>query len=326
MAVGLTHYLIVAAILFTLGVAGIILNRKNIIVILMSVELMLLAVNLNLVAFSAFLGDLTGQVFALLVLTVAAAESAIGLAILVVFYRNQRHHRGRRHQHDEGLSNPDVRPHRLPAAARRRRSRACSAARSATATPNTSPRRCSASPARWPGSPSSASASATTTRIVPVANWFTVGDLEVNWAFRIDTLTAVMLIVVTTVSTIVHVYSFGYMHDDPHRPRFFSYLSLFTFAMLMLVTSDNLVQMFFGWEGVGLASYLLIGFWYERPTRQCRRHQGLRGEPRRRLRLLARHLPGLRADRIGGVRDDLRRGAGPRRQDLSCLRPGRRRS
>ncbi len=89
MAVGLTHYLIVAAILFTLGVAGIILNRKNIIIILMSVELILLAVNLNLVAFSAFLGDLTGQIFALLVLTVAAAESAIGLAILVVFYRNK---------------------------------------------------------------------------------------------------------------------------------------------------------------------------------------------------------------------------------------------
>ena len=89
MAVGLTHYLIVAAILFTLGIAGIILNRKNIIIILMSVELILLAVNVNLVAFSAFLGDLTGQVFALLVLTVAAAESAIGLAILVVFYRNK---------------------------------------------------------------------------------------------------------------------------------------------------------------------------------------------------------------------------------------------
>ena len=89
MTVGLTQYLIVAAILFTLGVAGIILNRKNIIVILMSVELILLAVNVNLVAFSAFLGDLTGQVFGLFVLTVAAAESAIGLAILVVYYRNR---------------------------------------------------------------------------------------------------------------------------------------------------------------------------------------------------------------------------------------------
>jgi NADH-quinone oxidoreductase subunit K len=89
MAVGLGHYLTVAALLFTLGVFGIFLNRKNVIVILMSVELILLAVNLNLVAFSAFLGDLTGQIFALLVLTVAAAEAAIGLAILVVFYRNR---------------------------------------------------------------------------------------------------------------------------------------------------------------------------------------------------------------------------------------------
>ncbi len=88
----------------------------------------------------------------------------------------------------------------------------------------------------------------------------------VDWAFRIDTLTCVMLVVVTTVSTLVHLYSIGYMEEDPHRPRFFAYLSLFTFAMLMLVTADNLVQMFFGWEGVGLASYLLIGFWYEKPS------------------------------------------------------------
>ncbi len=101
---------------------------------------------------------------------------------------------------------------------------------------------------------------------VLVANWFTSGKLAVNWALRIDTLTAVMLVVVTTVSFLVHVYSIGYMHEDPSRPRFFAYLSLFTFAMLMLVTSDNLVQLFFGWEGVGLMSYLLIGFWYERPS------------------------------------------------------------
>ncbi len=89
MVIGLEHYLIVAALLFTLGVAGIILNRKNIIIILMSVELILLSVNINLVAFSAFLGDLTGQVFALFILTVAAAEAAIGLAILVTYYRNR---------------------------------------------------------------------------------------------------------------------------------------------------------------------------------------------------------------------------------------------
>jgi NADH-quinone oxidoreductase subunit L len=91
------------------------------------------------------------------------------------------------------------------------------------------------------------------------------GDLRVDWALRIDALTAVMLVVVTTVSAFVHLYSIGYMEEDPHRPRFFSYLSLFTFAMLMLVTSDNLVQLFFGWEGVGLMSYLLIGFWYHKP-------------------------------------------------------------
>ena len=96
--------------------------------------------------------------------------------------------------------------------------------------------------------------------------WINSGDLQVAWSLRIDTLTAVMLVVVNTVSSLVHLYSIGYMDEDPNRPRFFSYLSLFTFAMLMLVTSDNLVQMFFGWEGVGLASYLLIGFWYKKPS------------------------------------------------------------
>jgi NADH-quinone oxidoreductase subunit L len=100
---------------------------------------------------------------------------------------------------------------------------------------------------------------------VPIATYIYSGDLKVDWALRIDTLTAVMLVVVTTISAFVHLYSIGYMDEDPHRPRFFSYLSLFTFAMLMLVTADNLVQLFFGWEGVGLASYLLIGFWYHKP-------------------------------------------------------------
>ncbi len=99
-----------------------------------------------------------------------------------------------------------------------------------------------------------------------LGNWFTSGALKVDWSLRLDTLTAVMLVVVNTVSSLVHLYSIGYMHEDPHRPRFFAYLSLFTFAMLMLVTADNLLQMFFGWEGVGLASYLLIGFWYEKPS------------------------------------------------------------
>ncbi len=97
-------------------------------------------------------------------------------------------------------------------------------------------------------------------------SWIASGNVIDAWALRFDTLTAVMLIVVNWVSFMVHVYSIGYMHHDPSVPRFQSYLSLFTFAMLMLVTSDNLVQLFFGWEGVGVASYLLIGFWYEKPS------------------------------------------------------------
>jgi NADH-quinone oxidoreductase subunit L len=102
--------------------------------------------------------------------------------------------------------------------------------------------------------------------VVPVLDFIRSGDLVADWALRVDTLTAVMLVVVTSVSLLVHVYSWGYMADDPSQPRFFAYLSLFTFAMLMLVTANSLVQMFFGWEGVGLASYLLIGFWYHKPS------------------------------------------------------------
>jgi NADH-quinone oxidoreductase subunit L len=101
---------------------------------------------------------------------------------------------------------------------------------------------------------------------VEVMRWIQVGDMDLRWILRVDTLTAIMLVVVNTVSALVHVYSIGYMADDPHRNRFFAYLSLFTFAMLMLVTADNFLQMFFGWEGVGLASYLLIGFWYTKPS------------------------------------------------------------
>jgi NADH-quinone oxidoreductase subunit L len=102
--------------------------------------------------------------------------------------------------------------------------------------------------------------------VVRLFSWINSGTVDVAWSLRVDTLTAVMLIVVTGVSSMVHVYSIGYMADDPGIPRFMAYLSLFTFFMLMLVTADNLVQLFFGWEGVGLASYLLIGFWYDRPS------------------------------------------------------------
>lgn len=102
--------------------------------------------------------------------------------------------------------------------------------------------------------------------VVPVLQWMQSGTMNFEWSLRVDTMTAVMLVVICSVSALVHLYSWGYMEEDPDQPRFFAYLSLFTFAMLMLVTADNLVQMFFGWEGVGLASYLLIGFWFKKPS------------------------------------------------------------
>ena len=102
--------------------------------------------------------------------------------------------------------------------------------------------------------------------VTPVLDWIHSGSMTVDWALRVDTMTAVMLVVITTVSALVHLYSWGYMSEDPDQPRFFAYLCLFTFAMLMLVTADSLIQMFFGWEGVGLASYLLIGFWFRKPS------------------------------------------------------------
>ena len=99
-----------------------------------------------------------------------------------------------------------------------------------------------------------------------IATWISSGTLVVNWSMKIDSLSAVMLVVVTLISSLVHIYSIGYMSHDPHKPRFMAYLSLFTFAMLMLVTSDNFIQLFFGWEGVGLCSYFLIGFWFKKDT------------------------------------------------------------
>jgi NADH-quinone oxidoreductase subunit L len=103
-------------------------------------------------------------------------------------------------------------------------------------------------------------------RVIPLASWIVAGGVDVTWSLRLDTLSGVMILVVTIVSSMVHVYSIGYMADDPSIPRFMAYLSLFTFAMLALVTANDFVQLFFGWEGVGLMSYLLIGFWYDRPS------------------------------------------------------------
>ena len=99
-----------------------------------------------------------------------------------------------------------------------------------------------------------------------IFQWISSGNFNVNWSINIDPLTSVMLVVVSFISALIHFYSIGYMVHDPHKPRFMSYLSLFTFAMLTLVTADNFLQLYFGWEGVGLCSYLLIGFWFKKPT------------------------------------------------------------
>src|SRR5262249_2810369 len=103
-------------------------------------------------------------------------------------------------------------------------------------------------------------------QVVTIATWIAAGGVDVTWSLRLDTLSGVMILVVTVVSSMVHVYSIGYMAHDPSIPRFMAYMSLFTFFLLALVTSNDFVQLFFGWEGVGLMSYLLIGFWYDRPA------------------------------------------------------------
>ena len=126
--------------------------------------------------------------------------------------------------------------------------------------------------------------------IIQIMPWIHSGDFAADWTVRIDALTAVMLVVVTGVSSLVHLYSIGYMAEDPHRPRFFSFLSLFTFAMLALVTANNFLQLFFGWEGVGLASYLLDRFLVHAALRQCRGDQGLHRQPGGRFRLRAGHF------------------------------------
>ncbi len=129
-----------------------------------------------------------------------------------------------------------------------------------------------------------------------------------------------MVAMVTCVATLIHIYSVGYMSHEPTTWRFFSYLSLFTFAMLMLVTADNLLQLFFGWEGVGLASYLLIGYWYYKPSACARRDQGVHRQPHRRPRLRRRHRVGVLDLRLDRIRGDLRRRAAAHERHLPAVR------
>ncbi len=164
--------------------------------------------------------------------------------------------------------------------------------------------------------------------VLDLGNWIESGRFHVDWALRYDTLSAVMVAMVSFVSMLIHVYSIGYMgHETRPKYRFFAYLSLFTFAMLMLVTADNLAQLFFGWEGVGLCSYLLIGYWYDRPSRLRRRDQGVRRQPHRRPAVRRRARADLLQVRLAGVRHDLpgrRRSTAP--TPTRCSAPPSRRS
>ena len=149
-------------------------------------------------------------------------------------------------------------------------------------------------------------------RVIELFTWIRSGGFEASWALKFDTLSAVMVFVVSVVSALIHIYSIGYMAKDPSIPRFFSYLSLFTFFMLMLVSADNLVQLFFGWEGVGLSSYLLIGFWYDRDSTNAAAIKAF-GQPDRRFRLRAGYFRHLLPVRFRELRDHLRRRSGPGR-------------
>ncbi len=267
-------------------------------------ELLLLAVNINFVAFSRQLADPAGQVFVFFILTVAAAEAAIGLAILVTAVPQPAHDQRGRNRLDEGLTVENaIVEHAI--------------SKTVLLAVVLAPL-LGAIIAGLFGivqvGPSAAGAHSVTILGVAVScllsiqvlwqllqgaapfnenvyTWFQVGGIEAHVGFMVDKLTAMMMVVVTFVSLLVHIYTIGYMAEDDGYQRFFSYISLFTFSMLMLVMSNNFLQLFFGWEAVGLVSYLLIGFWFKRPTAVLRQPEGVPGQPRGRLRLPARHWP-----------------------------------
>src|SRR5580700_8556786 len=220
--VPLPYYLVLSGILFACGVTGFLIKR-NIITIFMSIELMLNGVNLSFVAFAAHWHALAGQVFVFFVMVVAAAEAAVGLAIIIAVYRT----------------------------------------REAVTTVALLFSGASFAMALWIAAQFSSLS-------LPyhefVAHWIRSGSFSADFAVYLDQLSLVMLLVVTGVGFLIHIYSVGYMWDDPSYYRFFSYLNLFMFFMLTLVLANNYLLMFIGWEGVGLASYLLIGFWFTKDS------------------------------------------------------------
>ena len=281
MSDSLDAYLILSGILFAIGSFGF-LARRNAISMLMSIELMLNAVNLAIVAFGVFGprdARRQGAVFALMVMAVAAAEATVGLAIVIAIYRNKKTPlvdeydamRQMTHGDDRGAAcrcpaRPAARPgscvtalvgrrlgkqaHWIPVGWRSRRSWVI--AMVAVVNVLTARRRCSRARGAIHG------------YVVGPWTWIPAGDFQVDLGILVDPLTACLLIVVTTIGLLVHVYSIGYMSHDPGYWRFFAYLNLFMFSMLLLVLADNWLVVFVAWELVGLSSYLLIGFWYRK--------------------------------------------------------------
>jgi NADH-quinone oxidoreductase subunit L len=262
--VPLSYYLVLSGFLFACGVLGFLIKR-NIITIFMSIELMLNGVNLSFVAFAAHWHALAGQVFVFFVMVVAAAEAAVGLAIIIAVYRTRETLNIDQVNSAQTMTSslnlwliPSCRWRAPPSTAFSGRS--LRAPRSA-----------------WSDYFFSGAAFAWALSVVArfsadaslpgiLAHWIRSGSFTADFAFYLDQLSLVMLLVVTGVGFLIHIYSVGYMWDDPSYYRFFAYLNLFMFFMLTLVLASNYLLMFIGWEGVGLASYLLIGFWFTKDS------------------------------------------------------------
>ena len=279
-------YLVLGSILFSIGAVGL-LVRRNPLVMFMCVELMLNAVTLTFVTFSRMLDDVDGQTVVVFVLVVAAAEVVVGLGIIVALLRKQPDSHRRRHQRAEGLSSGDPRPRlarprapagRVPRAPRPRPSAGRARGRLAR---HRGLRRCVRRHRRWSSSPMLGEDEHDRSHVYDLFDWIHVGGFDVKVGFLADPLSITMALFITGIGTLIHLYSIGYMHGDPKFSKFFVYMNLFVFSMLMLVLGSNMLITFLGWEGVGACSYFLIAFWFSKEANAVGGQEGLRHQPHR---------------------------------------------
>ena len=259
-------YLVVSAMLFSIGTAGVLLRRSPLIVLL-SLEIMLNGANLALISFARLHGGHDGQIFALAVMAVAASEVVVGLGLIVAIARKRLDLDVDRLR---VLRDDDHRRLALPARAARRRApdRPAAAGRSRGGRPAGSRRSPSSPPSAArsrPSSPCSAATRRIASSCTTAWTWLSGGGFDVDLTLLVDPLSVTMMLIVSGVGGLIVLYSVGYMDGDPEERRYFAYMSLFVFAMLLLVQAGNFLILLAGWGLVGLASYLLIGFWHERP-------------------------------------------------------------